>query len=516
MQASPRRRLYAISLIALLVLGGAGTGVLLRPASLPASLPSGRVLPAAMSAATREAVRQATSLSDAFVSISDDVITSVVRIEVQRNGVAGAPPLTARFEDFQEQAPGRALRQQPPPVPQLGGGTGFVVSADGYILTNNHVISGADRITVTLRDKRTYDAVVVGADPTTDVAVIRIEAAGLDAVALGDSDDARVGEWVLAIGNPGFDDASTLDFTVTGGIISAKGRPLNILGAELADTDPAAASYAIEDFIQTDAVINPGNSGGPLVDLRGTVIGINTAIASTTGYSQGYGFAIPSNLARRVMADLIEYGYVRRALLGISIADVTQEDAEVYRLPRIAGVVVEDFAGESPAVQSGLQRHDVIVAVAGMPIESVGQLQRIVALNRPGETVDLAVIRYGSPLQFRVRLTEAARTAPSASPPAAAAAAGLGLDVEELTADLARQLGYARPGGALVSRVAPASAADRKEVGENHRILSVNRQPVESAGHARAIFKAARPGDILSLVLEMPDRRTYIANIRIP
>jgi serine protease Do len=354
-----------------------------------------------------------------------------------------------------------------------------------------------------------------GADPTTDVAVIRIEADGLPAVGLGDSDDARVGEWVLAIGNPGFDDSSTLDFTVTGGIISAKGRPLNILGAELADSDPAAASYAIEDFIQTDAVINPGNSGGPLVDLRGTVIGINTAIASTTGYSQGYGFAIPSNLARRVMADLIEYGYVRRALLGISIADVTQEDAEVYRLPRIAGVVVEDFAAESPAARSGLQRHDVIVAVAGTPIESVGQLQRVVALNRPGETVDLAVIRYGSPLQFRVRLTEAARTTPPESPPATTPA-GLGLDVEELTADLARQLGYARAGGALISRVAPASAADRKEVGENHRILSVNRQPVESAGHARAIFKSARPGDILSLVLEMPDRRTYIANIRIP
>jgi serine protease Do len=502
-------RLAAISVIALLLTGGALAGIAVR---------GDQPEPAPMSAAARDAVKQATSISDAFVAISDDVTASVVRIEVERSAPPDGMPLTARFEDFFDRLPPGALRQQPPNVPQLGGGSGFIVSPDGYILTNNHVIAGADRITVTLRDKRRFDATVVGADPTTDVAVIRIDAAGLRAVALGNSDDARVGEWVLAIGNPGFDAASTLDFTVTGGIISAKGRPLNILGPELADSDPAAASYAIEDFIQTDAVINPGNSGGPLVDLRGTVIGINTAIASTTGYSQGYGFAIPSNLAQRVMRDLITYGYVRRALLGISIADVSQEDAEVYGLPRIAGVVVEDFAAESPAVRSGLQRHDVIVAVERTPIESVGHLQRLVALHQPGETVELSVIRYGSPLRFRVRLTEAPASprSPPAVSSAGSAAPGLGLEVEELTPELARQLGYARPGGALVSRVIPAGAADRKEIGEQHRIISINRQPVESAGHARALFKAARPSEILSLVLEYPDGRTYISNVRMP
>jgi serine protease Do len=501
-----RNRLVAISVIALLLTGGALAGIAAREDS------SGR---APLPEATREAVRQAASLSDAFVAISEEVTTSVVRIEVERSAPLEVAPLTSRFEDLFERVPPDALRQPAPTIPQLGGGSGFIVSSDGYILTNHHVIAGADRITVTLRDKRRFDAVVIGTDPTTDVALIRIDVSGLPAVSLGNSDDARVGEWVLAIGNPGFDEASTLDFTVTGGIISAKGRPLNILAPELADTDPAAAIYAIEDFIQTDAVINPGNSGGPLVDLRGTVIGINTAIASTTGYSQGYGFAIPSNLAQRVLRDLIEFGYVRRALLGISIYDVSPEDAEVYGLPRIAGVVVEDFAAESPAIRSGLQRHDVIVAVGGTPVESVGHLQRLVALQQPGETVELSVIRYGSSLRFRVRLTEAPAT-PRTQPAPAASPIGLGLEVEELTPELAVQLGFSRAGGALVSRVAPASAADRKDVRPRHRILSIDRQPVETAGHARALFKAARPGEILSLVLEYPDGRTYIANVRIP
>src|SRR5690606_7441476 len=200
-------------------------------------------------------------------------------------------------------------------------------------LTNNHVIEGADRIQVTLLDKRTFEAEVIGGDRTTDVAVIRVRARGLPFLRLGDSDEARVGEWVLAIGNPGFEQASTLDFTVTSGIISAKGRPLYIINRELAAQDDAAATLAIEDFIQTDAVINPGNSGGPLVNLRGEVVGINTAIASLTGYYQGYGFAIPSNLARRVLRYLIEHGHVRRALVGITIADAHAADAVVCGLP---------------------------------------------------------------------------------------------------------------------------------------------------------------------------------------
>ncbi|MGH7448372.1 MAG: S1C family serine protease, partial [Longimicrobiales bacterium] len=305
MDATPaRNRLLALMVIGLLALGGAFAGIALRPDEPHAAVAT---LPPSTPPAAREAVRQATSLSDAFITIADAVTSAVVRIEVERSISRESSPLPAGLSDLFDRSQSPSPES---PVPQLLGGSGFIVSADGYILTNNHVIADADRIVVTLRDKRTLEAEVVGTDPTTDIAVIRVTGASLPTVALGNSDDARVGEWVLAIGNPGFAGESPLDFTVTSGIISAKGRPLNILGAELQAVDPVAAQYAIEDFIQTDAVINPGNSGGPLVDLRGTVIGINTAIASSTGYNQGYGFAIPVNLARRVMQDLIAYGYV--------------------------------------------------------------------------------------------------------------------------------------------------------------------------------------------------------------
>src|SRR5688572_27155816 len=499
-----RQRLAVLGMVGLLGLGGAVAAVALRPEPTATA-----TLPPATPPATMEAVRRATSLSDAYVAIADAVIPAVVRIQVERSAT-GERATTGTLQDLF----GRPAPRDP--APEFGGGSGFLVSSDGFILTNHHVIAGAERITVVLRDKRTLPATVVGADPLTDVAVIRVAATGLPAVALGNSDDARVGEWVLAIGNPGFVNASTLDFTVTSGIISAKGRPLNILAAEVPGQDPATPSYAIEDFIQTDAVINPGNSGGPLIDLRGTVIGINTAIASTTGFSQGYGFAIPANLAQRVMRDLIAHGYVRRPLLGISIADVTPEDAEVYGLDRIVGVVVEDFAPESPAQRSGLRQHDVIVAVDGQSVERVGQLQRLVALHQPGETVRLSLVRYGDSLEVRVRLVEADGAGrPQAAPPATAPV-GIGLELEELTAERARQRGFRRVGGALVANVMAGSAADRKNIGVDHRLASIDGKPIDSVGAARAALRAARSGQILSMVLAFPGGRTYIANVRVP
>ncbi|HSJ08523.1 MAG TPA: trypsin-like peptidase domain-containing protein [Longimicrobiales bacterium] len=497
LQATSRNRLLAVTIIALLAGGGAVAGVALRPAG-------------ADRGPIQEAVRQAATLSDAFIAISEAVTGSVVQIEVVRLQMPPEPAMTGELRDLFNRP--TAPRQA---VPQVAGGSGFIVTQDGYILTNNHVIADADRITVTLRDRRSFDAELVGADPMTDVAVIRIRATSLPAVKLGDSDAARVGEWVLAVGNPGFADAgSTLDFTVTGGIISAKNRPLNILGSEL---DPGDANYAIEDFIQTDAVINPGNSGGPLVDLKGTVIGINTAIASTTGYSQGYGFAIPSNLAQRIMADLIEHGYVRRARLGVQITDVGAEDAEVYGLPSITGVVVEDFAERSPARESGLRRHDVIVAVDGQPVRRPGELQRLIALHQPFDVVPLSVVRYGKPLEIRARLMEAVD---EAEPPARRSAAprypaGLGLEIQELTPGDARELGFERAGGALISRVLPGSAAESR-IYPLHRIAEINGRAIDSVATARAILRAARPGQILSFVLQFPDGRSYIANVRVP
>ncbi|MGH7443566.1 MAG: S1C family serine protease, partial [Longimicrobiales bacterium] len=368
-------RLWLIAIGGVLLLAGVGAGVLIAPRE--------RVAIPALDAPTRPpvvqnvaSVRRASELSDAFISIAETITPAVVRIQAERT--VSQPHqgwLPRGLNDFFGGVEGDSMLFD---IPEVGGGTGFVVSADGYILTNNHVVEGATRITVSLPDRRVFDARVIGRDPTTDLAVIKIATRGLHAVHFGDSDEARVGEWVIAIGNPGFDDASTLDFTVTSGIISAKGRPLNIIDTGL-DASDDGFRYAIEDFIQTDAVINPGNSGGPLVNLRGAVIGVNTAIATSTGYNQGYGFAIPANLARRVMKDLIEKGRVERALLGVSIVDVSPEDAEVYGLPTIAGVLVEDFAGDSPARAAGLQRGDVITAIDGAPTQRVGQLQRLVA-----------------------------------------------------------------------------------------------------------------------------------------
>lgn len=507
-------RLLVIAGAGVLLLAGVGAGVLLTPPE--------RVTVPVLDAPNRPpvvqnvaSVRRASELSDAFISIAETVTPAVVRIQAERTvphpRTGWLPRGLHDFFGGLEQSDSMPLE-----IPEVGGGTGFIVSSDGYILTNNHVIEGATRIVVSLPDRRMFEAAVVGRDPTTDLAVIRIDARGLPAVFLGDSDEARVGEWVVAIGNPGFDDASTLDFTVTSGIISAKGRPLNIIGVG-SETSSDGFRYAIEDFIQTDAVINPGNSGGPLVNLRGAVIGVNTAIATSTGYNQGYGFAIPSNLARRVMTDLIEKGQVERALLGVSIVDVSPEDAEVYELPSIAGVLVEDFAGDSPARRAGLQRGDVIVEINGQPALRVGQLQRLVAGHAPGESVRLGIIRYGEKREVTVELMRApVVAAPTPSEPRRTSQPMLGLEIADLDAELARQLGYPRAGGVVITDVAPASPADRKRIGIGHRVVSIDRTPVESAAQARRLLRAARTGQVVSLLLQYPDERTYIANVRVP
>ena len=491
-------------------------GPLNDPSALLMEVPSGPPV-----VQNREAVRQATNLSDAFVAIAEAVTPAVVRISAeQAEGTRTPDWLSGRFDDFFE-TPDSLIPPDPLP-PSVAGGTGFLVSGDGYVLTNDHVIAGAARITVVLADKRTFAARVVGRDPTTDVAVIKIEALDLPALALGNSDDARVGEWVIAVGNPGFDDASTLDFTVTGGIISAKGRPLNLIPDGLMQSDPAATGYAIEDFLQTDAVINPGNSGGPLLNLRGEVIGVNTAIASSTGYNQGYAFAIPSNLASRVMRDLIAYGHVRRPMLGVQIAEIAPEDAEAYGLEGIAGARIDDFGEDSPARKAGLERHDVIVALGGQRIERVGQLQRLVALRSPGDTVRVSVVRWGRALEVPVVLSQAPvveNLTTAAAPeraPSARETEGLGVEVGELDAATARELGYVRAGGAVVDRVTPFGAADRKGIASGDRIVTIGRMPVRSAREARALLRAAGRGQVISMLLETPGGRTYIANVRVP
>lgn len=264
-------------------------------------------------------------------------------------------------------------------------GSGVIVSEDGYIVTNNHVISGAREVTVTLNNRRTYEATIIGTDKTTDLAVIKIKKRDLKGVKLpkldfGNSDEVFVGEWVLAIGNP-----FNLTSTVTAGIVSAKGRNIDILDG----------AYDIESFIQTDAVVNPGNSGGALVDTEGNLVGINTAIITRSGRYEGYSFAVPSNLVKKVMNDLIEYGEVQRGFLGVTIRDISDEIADDNELESMDGVYIQGVGEESAAEEAGLERGDVIVKVNGVTVKSSPELQEQVGLFRPGEQIDVIFLREG-------------------------------------------------------------------------------------------------------------------------
>jgi len=333
-------------------------------AAAPARAQEGRAAPAAA------AVQPMIEAENAFMAVAEAVTPSVVSIRTERAI--------------------RDPRVRPGTRVPAGSGSGFIVSRDGYIMTNNHVVAGASRVNVVLLDKREFVARVVGRDPTTDVAVIKIDGADFPALRLGDDARARVGQWVLAIGNP-----LGLDFTVTSGIVSAKGRSVPV--------NPDM--YAISDFIQTDAAINPGNSGGPLVNIRGEVIGINSAILSPTGVNAGYGFAIPISLARDVMNDLIRYGEVRRAVLGLRLADVDAEIAERAGLREIRGAFVAGFPeGPSPARAAGLAAGDVIVSVGGRAVDRVATLQRVVRALGPGAVTDVGFVRQGAERTVRVRL----------------------------------------------------------------------------------------------------------------
>ncbi len=389
-------------------------------------------------------VATAEAVSNAFEWVANTVTPAVVSIQAETQ------PKASRQQVPQNLPPGmeqffRQFHQRPDNTPEMSSGTGFIVSKDGYILTNNHVVADngdlADKLTVRLLDNRTFTAKVIGRDPTTDVALIKIDANDLPTVQLGEDSAAHVGQWVLAIGNP-----LGLNFTVTSGIVSAKGRQLQGL------LNTRDNPYAIMDYIQTDAAINPGNSGGPLVNLQGQVIGINSALASGTGYFAGYGFAIPISLAGKVMEDFIKYGHVRRAVLGVSIGEVDAAAAKIAGMSDIHGAAVQGFTddnGPSPAKQAGIQQGDVIVAVDGQSVKDVAALQRVIRNYEPGQTVKLDVMRYGKDLTISVKLGEppaSATTAAASSSAGGASGAGramaeikLGITVQPLTDAVAQQ-----------------------------------------------------------------------------
>jgi serine protease Do len=455
---------------------------------------------------TAQDVRPLEETGQAFEAIAEHVTPAVVSITAEQ--IESRRPTTQRrtlppgIDEFFRQ-----FEDGPPQQRGGGTGSGFIVSKDGYILTNNHVVANADRVTVTLLDNRRFEAKVIGRDPTTDVAVIKVDARDLPTVTLGDDSKTRIGQWVVAIGNP-----LGLEFTVTAGIVSAKGRSqLNL---------PGQQRYSIQDFIQTDAAINPGNSGGPLVNIRGEVIGINSAIASATGFNAGYGFAIPITLAKIVMDDLVEYGRVRRAVLGVSIEEVGPADARAAGLNEIRGVLISGFdpsEGQSPAARAGMQPGDIIISAANNRVNRISELQRIIRGFKPGDVVDIEAMRYRERKSFRVRLAEPPRTdddqiasaeRSSAEPVRSTDRSNqrLGITVGPVTQEFitARRVASDYRNGLMVTDVSPRGPA-YQELFPNRdiilRTLNPVRREIRTIADLEQVAGALKSGDVLSLLV---------------
>jgi serine protease Do len=366
-------------------------------------------------------------------------------------------------------------------------GSGFIINREGYIVTNNHVVENASDIKVSLSDKEEYDAKVIGRDPKTDVALIKIEAKkDLPAVALGDSGKLRVGEWVMAIGNP-----FGLGHTVTTGIVSAKGR---IIGAGPYD-----------DFVQTDASINPGNSGGPLFNMNGEVVGINTAIVAA---GQGIGFAIPINVAKDLLVQLREKGRVVRGWLGVQVQRVTPELAKSFGLDRDRGALVADVMSETPAEKAGIERGDIITEFNGRKIDEMNDLPRVVAITPPNADVPVKILRKGQEKVVQVKIAELKEERAAAG---GTLEEGLGLTVQELTPEIARNLGVSESKGVVVTNVEEGTSADEAGIRRGDVILELNQKKVESLRDYRAALGRVGSTDSLLLLVRRGSNVLYMA-----
>jgi serine protease Do len=441
------------------------------------------------------------ALSATFREAAQRALPAVVYVAVERDEAPRVPDLRVP-EDFWWffETP-----EEPSELPpQVGTGTGFIYDASGLVLTSGHVVEGASAVRVTLRDGRELDADVKGVDPSTDVAVLALrgEEGPFPTIELGRSDALQVGDWVLALGNP-----LGLDFTVTAGIVSAKGRQLAGDGTQL------------EAFIQTDAAINPGNSGGPLIDLAGRAIGINAAIYGGERYV-GYGFAVPIDLARRVADDLVQLGRVRRPRLGIRVSDVTAVDAEAYGLDRVEGAEVNAVESGSPGARAGLRAGDVIVQVDEEPIADATALTTLLAQLRPGDTVRLSVVRGAERLSIVATLgefepaTEEARL--PAQPEEASTERILGFQVEPFTPQLARrfELPEMEVGAVLITEVAPYSAAARAGVRVGQRVLLLEGVTIRRVQDVERIAGGLHAGEAVSLRVLDPEVGETVINFR--
>ena len=466
-------------LIGLVVAGTMTPAPAVSATTMPAAAP--RWIPA------RAPATQSTSAADeSFADIAERLNPAVVSIDATSQ--RGAQERSARPPDSPEpflrppQGERDGLRR--------GSGTGFMIDGGGFILTNHHVIDGADRIMVQLSDGRTLRAERIGSDPDTDIALIKVESSrALPFAPLGDSDSLRVGEWVLAIGNP-----FAYEHTVTAGVVS-------FIGRKLFDT-------SLDRYIQTDAAINFGNSGGPLINTRGEVIGINTAISSR---ASNIGFAVPINQASEILQQLRDSGRVSRGYIGVMLRDVDLDLQRALGLPSTEGALVQDVTPGSPGARAGLRTYDVIVAVDGKPIDGDDALIQLIAARSPGSAATVQLLRDGRALNVTLKLAERPqrdRQEGDAVPPQPAGRRGplLGLSVREMdTRSAARYTLAGSTRGVVVSRVEPMSPAFDADIERGHLLLEINREPVRDIDDYRRLTGGVRPGDVLTMYLYKPE-----------
>ena len=446
-------------------------------------------------------------ISRAFEESAANVSSSVVSIfaeqTVQTRSPFGLPDDAFKDffgDDFFKRFFGTPTpREEKRTVRSLG--SGVIVTKDGYILTNNHVVANAEKLSVVIGDNKTYEAKVIGTDPPTDVAVIKVDANDLPAAKLGNSDDVKVGQWVLAVGNP-----FQLFHTVTHGIISAKGR-----------SSVGLADY--EDFFQTDASINPGNSGGALADMEGYVIGVNTAIASPSGGNVGIGFAIPINMAKKVMEDLISKREVTRGYIGLVPQDINEDLARALKLSGTAGVLVGDVDKAGPADKGGIKRGDVIVVFDGKKVENSTQLRNMAAQTKPGTLVKIGFIRAGKKVEVTVTLGERPREsrggqAPQEPQEDVQTSQKLGLSVQTLTPDISEQLGYQKDSGVVVTGVLSGSPAEEAGLQRGDLIKEVNRKEIRTVKDFEKEIKDLKSGDVVALLLRR-GQNTFFTTIKV-
>lgn len=430
----------------------------------------------------------AMDLSTAFRNVAEALRPTVVSIHTTARERAVMRQMPRGFEDF------FGLPMRPQPRERVGLGSGVFVSPDGYILTNNHVIADSDQLEIELSDGRRMSATIVGTDPETDLAVVKVEGSGFEFASFGDSEAIQVGDWVLAIGSP-----FGLEQTVTAGIISAKHRVKGIVGR----------GEGFEDFLQTDAAVNPGNSGGPLVNLRGEVVGINTAIESRSGGSNGIGFAIPSAMAKPIVESIIELGTVERGFLGAQLSDVNEATMQEYGLKVGQGALVRGVLEGQPAASGGLMPGDVVTAVDQRKIESSSMLRNYIASQRPGSVLRMQVNRNGETVNLEVAL---GRRSQEALALFRGGDSGIGAELEPLDERTARQLGYENlNAGLVVTGIERNSLAEQSGLAVGDVIVAVNGQPAASTDVLRdAVEQTRTQGRACQLVVLSGNTRRLI------